>query len=83
MSRSKHQRHPTKRNKSSRFPHPYRHRKHKPYSLLGWCGWGGETYLFKQEMMLDIVDKNKARRDAKKDIESQVIDYIEFINQIM
>lgn len=75
MSRSYHQKHPTAHNPKNRIPNPFkdkegkiwRNRKIKPYGYKGWCGWGGESY-FKRfgEIMLDLVDKKKIRKEARK-----------------
>lgn len=75
MSRTYNKHHPTAHNPKNRFPSPYldnegkveRRRKRRPYGCLGWCGYGGETY-FKRfgELLLDIVDKKRVRRDIKR-----------------
>ena len=81
MSRSYHQHH--KMQRKEKCPSPYRdnegtqdkHRKMRPYGCLGYCGWGGEIFIKKWgEIMLDLVNKRKARRDAKKQILEQLYD---------
>jgi hypothetical protein len=43
----------------------------------GWKGWGGEIYFKKYgEIMMDVVDKKKARREAKKHIENELQDQL-------
>lgn len=81
MSRSYHQKHPTAHNSKNRIPNPFRdkegrvwrNRRIKPYGYMGWCGWGGESY-FKRfgEIMIDLVNKRKARREAKKLISEEL-----------
>lgn len=81
MSRSYHQKHPTHHNPRNRIPNPFRDkegkiwrsRRIKPYGYMGWCGWGGESY-FKRfgEIMISLVDKKKARREAKKLINKEL-----------
>lgn len=75
MSRSRNQHHPASR--SGKLPSPYldkegkipRRRKRRPYGSLGWKGWGGETYFSKWgELMLDVINKRKARNDWKKEL---------------
>lgn len=40
-------------------------------------GGGGETYFKKYgEIMMDVVDKKKARREAKKHIENELQDQL-------
>lgn len=82
MSRTFNKHHPTTRNPKNRFPSPllnlntYRKRKIKPYGLKGWCGYGGEVYFKKWgEVMADIVNKKKARRDSKNIINQELINY--------
>ena len=79
MSRSYHQHHKMFRNE--KHPSPCvdnegkqdRHRKMKAYGSKGYCGWGGEYYFKKWgEIMLDLVNKRKARREAKKQILEQL-----------
>lgn len=42
-----------------------------------WKGWGGEIYFKKYgEIMMDVVDKKKARREAKKHIENELQDQL-------
>lgn len=83
MSRTYEEHHPTAHNPKNRFPSPYldkegkieRKRKHRAYGSQGWKGWGGETYFKKYgEIMVDIVDKKKARREAKKYIKKELYD---------
>ena len=67
MSRSKHQRHKFFHNR--RNPHPFRHRKIKPYGLKGWCNYGGEFYRKKLgEICVDLVNKKRYRRILKKEM---------------
>lgn len=69
MSRSRHQRHRFFHTKRFKQPHPYRHRKTKPYGLKGWCGYGGEFYRRKYgEIFVDLVNKKKYRRILKKEL---------------
>lgn len=43
----------------------------------GSQGWGGEIYFKKYgEIMMDVVDKKKARREAKKHIENELQDQL-------
>lgn len=71
MSRSKHQRHKFFHNKQQ--PHPYRHRKIKPYGLKGWCGYGGEYYRRKLgEICIDLVNKKRTRALTKKLIKQEL-----------
>lgn len=79
MSRTFSEHHPTTRNPKYRFPTPllknniYRKRKIKPYGLKGWCGYGGETYFRKWgEVMTDIVNKKKIRRENKNIIKQEL-----------
>lgn len=75
MSRSFHQKHPTHHNPRNRIPNPFRdkegkiwrNRRIRPYGLIGWRGLGGESY-FKRfgEIMLDLVNKKKIRREARE-----------------
>ena len=77
MSRSRNQHHPTAHNPKNRFPLPYldkegkipRRRKRRPYGSLGWKRLGGETYFSKWgELMLDVINKRKARNDWRKEL---------------
>lgn len=84
MSRSKNDFHPTGHKKNNRYPRyvlgidkngnlKWRNRKIKPYGLKGWCGYGGEQYLRKYgEIMTDLVDKKRARQEAKKQIDYEL-----------
>lgn len=83
MSRSYHQKHPTRHNPKNRVPNPFkdkegkiwRSRRIKPYGCIGWCGFGGEAYFKKfGEIMLSLVNKRKARREAKKLINQELYD---------
>lgn len=66
MSRTYNEHHPTSHNRNNRFPSPYldkdgtirRRRRIKAYGSKGWCGIG--------EVMLDVVDKKKERRNSRK-----------------
>lgn len=54
-----------------------RRRKRRAYGSQGWKGWGGEIYFKKYgEIMMDVVDKKKARREAKKHIENELQDQL-------
>lgn len=77
--------HPTAHNPKNRIPTPYldkegkveRRRKRRAYGSQGWKGWGGEIYFKKYgEIMMDVVDKKKARREAKKHIENELQDQL-------
>lgn len=81
MSRTYSEHHPTAHNPKNRVPTPYldkegkieRRRKRRAYGSRGWQGWGGETYFKKYgEIMIDIVDKKKARGESKKLIEYEL-----------
>lgn len=49
----------------------------RAYGSQGWKGWGGEIYFKKYgEIMMDVVDKKKARREAKKHIENELQDQL-------
>lgn len=73
MSRSRHQRHRFFHSKRLKQPHPYRHRKIKPYGLKGWCGYGGEFYRKKYgEICVDLVNKKQYRRILKKELLNEV-----------
>ena len=83
MSRTYEEHHPTAHNPKNRFPSPYldkegkieRRRKHRAYGSQGWKGWDGETYFKKYgEVMVDVVDKKKARRESKKYIKKELYD---------
>lgn len=83
MSRTYKEHHPTAHNPKNRIPTPYldkegkveRRRKRRAYGSQGWKGWGGEIYFKKYgEIMMDVVDKKKARREAKKHIENELQD---------
>lgn len=72
-------------NPKNRIPTPYldkegkveRRRKRRAYGSQGWKGWGGEIYFKKYgEIMMDVVDKKKARREAKKHIENELQDQL-------
>ena len=85
MSRTYKEHHPTAHNPKNRIPTPYldkegkveRRRKRRAYGSQGWKGWGGEIYFKKYgEIMMDVVDKKKARREAKKHIENELQDCI-------
>lgn len=76
---------PTAHNPKNRIPTPYldkegkveRRRKRRAYGSQGWKGWGGEIYFKKYgEIMMDVVDKKKARREAKKHIENELQDQL-------
>lgn len=75
----------TAHNPKNRIPTPYldkegkveRRRKRRAYGSQGWKGWGGEIYFKKYgEIMMDVVDKKKARREAKKHIENELQDQL-------
>lgn len=75
MSRSYHQKHPTKHNKDNRFPNVFldkdgkieRHRKIKPYGLVFHTD--EEEYLYRHgEVGVSIINKNKVRQNWKKEI---------------
>lgn len=85
MSRTYKEHHPTAHNPKNRVPTPYldkerkveRRRKRRAYGSQGWKGWGGEIYFKKYgEIMMDVVDKKKARREAKKYIENELQDQL-------
>lgn len=85
MSRTYKEHHPTAHNPKNRIPTPYldkegkveRRRKRRAYGSQGWKGWGGEIYFKKYgEIMMDVVDKKKARREAKKHIENELQDQL-------
>ena len=73
--------HPVAHNPKNRFPSPYldnegkkeRRRKRRAYGSQGWKGWGGEIY-FKRfgEIMIDCVNKRKARQLIKKQIREEL-----------
>ena len=50
-----------------------RRRKRRAYGSQGWKGWGGEIY-FKRfgEIMIDCVNKRKARQLIKKQIREEL-----------
>lgn len=82
MSRTYKEHHPTAHNPKNRIPTPYldkegkveRRRKRRAY---GSQGWGGEIYFKKYgEIMMDVVDKKKARCEAKKHIENELQDQL-------
>lgn len=63
MSRSYHQRHPTRHNKKNRFPHPNKNKwKMRPYGLKYFIGYGGEVYFRKLgEVWINITCKRLER----------------------
>lgn len=81
MSRTFGKHHPVAHNPKNRFPSPYldnegkkeRRRKKRAYGSQGWKGWGGEIY-FKRfgEIMIDCVNKRKARQLIKKQIREEL-----------
>lgn len=81
MSRTFDEHHPVAHNPKNRFPSPYldnegkkeRRRKRCAYGSQGWKGWGGEIY-FKRfgEIMIDCVNKRKARQLIKKQIREEL-----------
>lgn len=75
MSRSYHQKHPTKHNKNNRFPNVFldkdgkieRHRKTNPYGLVFLAD--EEEYLYRHgEVGVSVINKNKARQNWKKEV---------------
>ena len=81
MSRSYHQSHPISRSKNKRNPKSNRKRKHKPYGLHFQYSKKYLKYLEKQGYSLDVRErydctdvsnKNKARREGKKEIRTQI-----------
>lgn len=85
MSRSYHQHHKIIR--SEKCPSPYiddagkiskGRRKMIPYGSQGYCGYGNEVYIKKwhEEMILDVINKRKERRNAKKQIEEELLNNI-------
>lgn len=51
--------------------------RHADGELCFGGGWGGEIYFKKYgEIMMDVVDKKKARREAKKHIENELQDQL-------
>ena len=82
MSRTYKEHHLNAHNQKNRIPTQYidkegkveRRRKRRAY---GSQGWGGEIYFKKYgEIMMDVVDKKKARREAKKHIENELQDQL-------
>ena len=76
MSRTLNESHPTRHSKKSRFPNPFkdrfgyidRKRRMKPYGLVGYKGYGGETYFRRfGDIIIDIVNKKGYRRKLKQD----------------
>lgn len=80
MSRSYNQYHKLYRNKNKFLSNPFRKRKHSPYGSKGWCGYGGEIYSKNhynkdssfEEIVTDCINKSKARRAWKRDIQKEL-----------
>lgn len=80
MSRTFNENHPTAHNPKNRVPNPFldkegkieRRRKRRAY---GSQGKEDEIYFKKYgEITMDVIDKKKARREAKKYIENELQD---------
>lgn len=74
MSRTFGEHHPVAHNPKNRFPSPYLDNEgKKERRAYGSQGWGGEIY-FKRfgEIMIDCVNKRKARQLIKKQIREEL-----------
>ena len=80
MSRTYKEHHPTAHNPKNRIPTPYLDKEGKveeKEELMVPKDGGGEIYFKKYgEIMMDVIDKKKARREAKKHIENELQDQL-------
>lgn len=77
MSRTYKEHHPTAHNPKNRIPTLGKVERRRKRRAYGSQGWGGEIYFKKYgEIMMDVVDKKKARREAKKHIENELQDQL-------